>query len=259
MPEHFNHFKTEQTSKHPPKKFDKNAAEKLGKALEGRTKNIPSLEKWATEFWKMREIDGITRKRIEQVLIWYCKNFCNPYVPVALAAKSFRSKFINIELAMGREVYSSSIDPKIKITSEAKLIEERNGHLIWPDVNKKDCNKLKQTEFAVIQGSLDNYYSYLGMLHDLSESEDTPLRLTALMHHIHEVHGDARLFVQHWMLDIHSMAWNWNAWRGNLGNFVWNYNSKRYQGQVELLTSYFCGQPERWNEIKDLLNYESQS
>lgn len=86
----------------------------FAKAIESSRKvNCTSqINSWAQEFRKMISVDKVDPQRLQEVLDWYCSKWReedlnrrggnSDYLPVAFSAKTFRKKFLNIELAMER-------------------------------------------------------------------------------------------------------------------------------------------------------------
>ncbi len=66
------------------------------------TRNAATLDEWAAEFQKL-ESDIGSRKRIARALDWYCNEGCGAlFVPMALNAETFRSKFEQVDAARKR-------------------------------------------------------------------------------------------------------------------------------------------------------------
>src|SRR4051812_42423125 len=84
--------------------FDFECATILADAVRGRTRMAvrSRMTSWADEFAKLRELDGVTQRRIRSALDWYCGHVGERYVPVAFSAQAFRKKFARIELARER-------------------------------------------------------------------------------------------------------------------------------------------------------------
>lgn len=83
--------------------FDK-CAKKLYHSLPHRTKAARKFKPstWAIHFQRLHQVDGIPKKLIKKVLLWYCQNRNEKYVPVCTTAETFRKKFDNLVVAMER-------------------------------------------------------------------------------------------------------------------------------------------------------------
>lgn len=62
-----------------------------------------SIKQWSAQFRDLYLKDKIEKERIKKVLYWYVGHFKEKYVPKAYSARSFRERFVDIELAMKRE------------------------------------------------------------------------------------------------------------------------------------------------------------
>jgi hypothetical protein len=105
-----------------------------------------SIPRGASYFYKLKT-DGINKKRIKKVLLWYIRHMGEPYVPVAYLAKTFYEKFLSIEDAMSRHL---SDNPEISKTAKRiyKAIQDYG-------LDTSDNNLLN-----FIQQSVDNFKEY---------------------------------------------------------------------------------------------------
>ncbi len=100
------------------KSFDKICATKLENLVRARRKLFRKVNKknWILHFKNLRTKSEVKQQRIKKVLLWYIKHFGEKYVPVAYSAKTFCTKFINIEDAMNRGIEEAKKGKKIIYT-----------------------------------------------------------------------------------------------------------------------------------------------
>ena len=108
-------------------------------------------QRWSRPAWaeQFRILDNQIQDRglISRVLHWYVGNIGKPYVPEALAAKSFRMKFSNIKAAMER---TQPIPKVLAISPAIAYHADTLSRLHWP---KGIC----KTDLAMaMQASYDN-------------------------------------------------------------------------------------------------------
>lgn len=259
----FGKFKKTKTE-NPPSKFDKRVSEYLYRELKDKKLLSPRTKKftWPSEVQKLRVIDKIPRRRIKKALQWVCENLKKPYCPLPRSARSFRSKFLQIEEAMHREsiIGPSTLD-NIEVSEQARELEKEMGELIWPDKNHRDCPELKKVELKVIEASLQTHGRFIRKLRKLKtkfKNENNQYLLHAV-EILLEQECDNHFSVYWWMLDTHQMAWEWDEWNGKLENCVFNYNSKRFTRQITEMFMYGFGQLEPWEQVKEHLNNADQT
>ncbi|MBW8042450.1 MAG: hypothetical protein FVQ85_20980 [Planctomycetes bacterium] len=87
-------------------KFDRICCAKLYRALRAKDKIFRKVNKkqWICQFEKLRTSDGVKKKDIKKVLLWYIDHVGEDYMPEAFSAKSFRSKFEQIAAAMKKAI-----------------------------------------------------------------------------------------------------------------------------------------------------------
>lgn len=106
---------------------DERRAKRLRKQLRkaGKLVTAPKLDRWSKEFALLRR--GTTDD-IDRVLEWYVKNIGKPFVPRAYSAKAFRSKFVAIGEAMGRDASTVELS-----ADEQKMFERLTATSDWPN------------------------------------------------------------------------------------------------------------------------------
>ncbi len=83
-------------------KFDEDCSYILVRTIQKmrKTSRRTKINKWISQFEKLRTLDGIERKRIKDVLYWYISHLKDKYIPKIYSADGFRNKFFQIEAAM---------------------------------------------------------------------------------------------------------------------------------------------------------------
>lgn len=202
-------FHTSKNNKTTP--FHRYCAFKLHKAIQAnaRLSRKASMKSWAREFAILDdELDGNT-DRIDNVLTWYVQNIAQPYVPLALAGKSFRMKFAAIEAAMKRDKATA---PDIEVTQQAKDIVKKLKQLRWPKDSEKQLP-------AMVQLSLDNYRSFYSHLRKDTRSASAYLHLRL---------PAPASYVTDFYTQLHAQISTWDQWSGKLSAVEINDRFKRY-------------------------------
>lgn len=88
------------------KSFEERCTIKLKRTLQLKRKLCKKVNKkqWMSRFRNLYKKHDIKKSTIKNVLKWYCKNIGKEFVPLAFSAKTFCSKFPNIEEAMNRVI-----------------------------------------------------------------------------------------------------------------------------------------------------------
>lgn len=198
--------------KTPDKKtslFDNKCASLLYEAVRSKLRLLRpcSLKHWAKAFAKLRkEVDD--KSRVMKVLRWYCLHLGDKYIPVALSGEGFRSKFLQIELAMKRQDGDD-----VQVTPEAsKITKELITRRTWP---KESSKQLPQA----VQVSLDNYTAFREALTRLRTSAKSS-KLVPLANYLTHKLSPPVSFVTQWFLQVHDRIANWDQWNGKLASFA---------------------------------------
>lgn len=109
--------------------FNEECAKYLVSAIQKmrKTSRRTRIGKWISQFGKLRTLDGIKKKRIKNVLIWYVLHLKDKYVPKVYSANGFRNKFFQIEAAMDAENDEEKFDVKVVTTKKGKITK----HIIY--------------------------------------------------------------------------------------------------------------------------------
>ena len=85
--------------------FDEKCAVKLANALIRANKIMRKIDlaKWEMAFAKFRRDTATEKREIKKVLKWYCSHIGGEFIPVAYAARTFCTKFVQIQDEMLRE------------------------------------------------------------------------------------------------------------------------------------------------------------
>jgi hypothetical protein len=112
-------------------------AEQLASIIK-KHKNIQisknQIYSWADDIRKLNSINKIKKDRIESLLVWYNKNYGNPFIPVAESGKSFREKFTRIEDAQKRE---KSPNPSGRSSQIPKIEKHKRSNNYYAEAAKR--------------------------------------------------------------------------------------------------------------------------
>lgn len=223
--------------------WDTTQAQRLAEILasKGKLQRTPRYKNWADQFRKLREVDKADPGHVEMVLGWYADSCGQQYIPQAYSAQSFRTKWPQLADAATRAGSRHAV-----VTGDAYELATRLGGLRWPGQEKKD-------EPQFIQLCLDRYTAYrrrLQSLHNLMP-ECADKRLVGHL----LTHGrDPAEFVLHWVKAVHSVAWSWDGWRGDLLPWAFDVGGQRFRRTARTWCAEYTGQPDRWDRILELLD-----
>jgi len=215
-----------------------------------------SEKKWAGAIAALRLTDGCRKKRIRRVMDFYLKNFRVEYVPLVFSTDGFRRKFLAIENAARRE--QNKPPEKIRVTDTAREIQRACGYLIWP--GKKEA----AAELEFIQLSYDRYTEFVAAIcaaaiqrNAAAELErrgsdtftavvgDLPSLLTYLQMSL----PDPVEYICDWARRVHLMAYEWDAWHGDLLRAAWRRDSKSFVRAMRAAVAAYSGDPADWDRI----------
>lgn len=227
-------------------------AEALAKGLSRRNKILVSYstKRWANEFAKLRDKDGIENETISSVLNWYIENIGEKYIPQAYSAKAFRSKFPRLaeraektkpvvvceevkELARQLQMYHEWPKGTKGDVPEALQICYNNYIIFW-DKLKSNIKKLNKTNFPKTKKSqrdrLRSYYQYL---------------LKAMPNNLK--------FAEQWMMHVNAMICGWDKWQGELKSMAWNGNMTNKRFNAFALSFDWGDTGTNWEYIKRII------
>jgi len=191
-----------------------------------------SLKKWSIHFRRLREVDGIKKIRIKNVLKWYKKNIGKKYTPQAFSAEGFRKKFLQIEAAAEK-----SAPVKVKQTNDGVKVYEN----IW-DYSWENNETLKWC----IEKSLNNYKQFLKEL----RSDFKNKKLTGFTRHLYTTLPPPVNFVENWFKDVT----NWSNFNGRLDNITYTADSPRFTKYGRQVSVEFNGFTKTWDTLMEELN-----
>jgi len=220
-------------------------------------KSRSSVAEWAAQIQKIHTVNKTPRKIIRRVLDFYLANFGRQYIPVAYSGAGFREKFARIRSAMDR------VPPeKIRVTDTAREIQRACGYLIWP--GKKEA----AAELEFIQLSYDRYEMFISNLqlawmsaHKKAELEEarqiaetgsfksTVWEFARLLERIYLTAPDPVEYICDWARHVHLMAYEWDAWHGDLLRAAWRRDSKSFVRAMRAAVAAYSGDPADWDRI----------
>lgn len=208
---------------------------------------------WAAHIAKLRILDAVPEERIAKTVAWYTTHIGDEYVPEAYTAASFRKKYPAIEAAMKRDAGAT-----VEVTPDAEVVAGRLRMLGWP---KGASGRVPQAA----QASLDTYRAWVTGFRRFIDivkegGVDIPpkerKRLERFMAVVWDKIPQSRQFVQGWLTDVHNRVAHWDDWDGDLMKFVFNPNSKRWHATGRGWAEAFCGNPDYWDRMVDIMKRE---
>jgi len=204
----------------------------------------PNLSNWSIQFKILREEVGYERSKA--VMDWFCKNIGNEWLPVACSAKTFRSKFKQIEACMLADPHSVLFD----CSRLAPLIERLLNEGYVFGISSESL------PFA-IRLSYVNARQFITELETLRDKLDQKNYKEGSLAHSHRlVHwltikiGSPMHFVEawfcHWFRSLRS------DWQTPNKPPVFHVMSPMFQAIGSKWTSEYCHEPQRWNELMRL-------
>lgn len=215
--------------KGPPSKLDIMWSKKLRDSI--KIKKTVSIKSWGNQFMILREIEGLHPTRIDKVLNWYVLNIRKEFVPLALSAKCFRTKFEKIEQAMIRD-----LGQRVEVGDEARSIGIKVMRKRWPKVTREQL-------LESIQISLDNFNSF--------KAKIVATRGDRLATHVWAKLGTPSQFLENWYSDVYHSIKNWDAWNGELKRFNFRHDSKLLKLWGRKIAAKFTGSAGRWDQLME--------
>lgn len=158
---------------------------------------------------------------------------------------------------MARGVAASPLE----LTHEVQALQNKLA-LLWP-------KKEKEVEAQFLQLSVNNFNEYVtklkALLAKLREEAERRRRETKvyrssdwanvnLVAHLLNQDYDAIHYVGWYAKEVHTIAWKWPNWRGNLMKWVWTVDCRLFTKHMQDRCASWNGDPDAWNEVKELLN-----
>lgn len=192
--------------------------------------------KWADEFRRLRvSLSGDT-ERLMKVLDWYSARIGDDYVPEALCAAAFRSKFPRIESQMAKQQRDSL---PTKLSPQAQKIAEHLSRYAWP---KGSSDKLP----GCVQLSIDRYAEVCSAF-----EKHVPSKRNRLMHEEFRRNlGGAASFVREWFERVWADVNDWADWSGNLTPWAFGPKHKWFDQWGRDLAGGYTGDEARWESYR---------
>ncbi len=232
-------------NKSKPSLFDKACARQLREAVKKFTRTLPSskLSTDAQSFRLLREQNGISQERLENVLDWFCDHIKNQFVPRAHSGKTFREKFIKIEDAIERMG-----ETPVEVSERAEKIVKRLQEWKWPKGSASQLPTVVQQSVEFEDLFHKRLVKLLNAEPDKSTNSSQGRRRNMFNHILESFHPD---FVFQWFTTVYKQVQNWEAWNGNLTPHRLHHNAEKFrQYGRQLLISR--GIPERqWDKLME--------
>lgn len=181
---------------------DRERALKLAHALNEHRRLIkrPNIEDWAREFSLLTKL--FAGRRIDIVLSWYCANMQWQYAPKVFSARSFVTKFPQLEGSM--QMFRKKNPDQIVISEDAKTIVTQLHPPNWP--------KAARTNLPVaVEYTLQFTKDFISRLRPI-------MRESSFARFVENEVESAFAFTLRYFMDVYErISWNPN-WRGDILN-----------------------------------------
>jgi hypothetical protein len=224
MPEWSNFNSVSSQMKESPSTFDLECAKRLAHVVQASRKVMRKFQtsKWATSFRDLRLIDKVEEKRITKVLDWYCEHMGEDYVPQAFSGEGFRSKWLQLEAGMLRD-----LGPEVEVSLSALEIVKKLNLYKWPKGSEKQLPQF-------VQISMDNYNDFGFAVDDykgrliVTRSE---MKMDELLHFLLKREGllPTKWFIEHWWKQVREQVFNWEEFSGDLKSYIFKPTHKMFQ------------------------------
>lgn len=213
-------------------------ARKLHKAVCDRTcyKKPIKLDAWSKVFAKLDQEVG--QARVDQAIDWYALHVGDEYIPEAFVAKSFRSKFAQIESAMKRQQKKPNLTT-INITPEAKKAAEFINNQRWERGGK---NLL-----PAIQLSIDNFRKFYAKVFSMPVDNG----LSHFRDRLKSEFTGTVQFAVDWFQGVRDRWENWSKWHGDLMKHVFVPEADQFQEWGKSISVDFSDSPAMWNQLME--------
>lgn len=243
----FNESKKKTWTTPGPSDKDYKRTDKLEQVIRSRRKIMRPFKRaaWAKCFMMLRCVDGVPADHIDLILDWYVNHFGEEFVPQVYSAKAFRDKFLALENAMGR-----CVEVVGELSDDAKRIVASLNRKGWPKGSKEQLP-------AVVQSSLAEYVKFKDKLRDVVNDRTKvpiPQPIKRFAHNLLSARlGTAVTFIENWMLAVHKQISEWTAWSGQLKQFRFCPESKRFAQMGREWSTRYTGSGRQWDLLINLL------
>lgn len=206
-----------------------------------KTRTI-SIKSWSHQFDLLLQTESL--QHVRNVLKWFLENIKGQYTPKVYSAKTFRTKFPQLNNCMKRNLQQVQAETT-KVSKEVLKLQKEMG-LIWPmgEVEKK-------LEAMTIQVSFDRMVKFKERLQfrakslsgriDITKAGGNEWLLWKTLHAVIDNIGDPFLFTEGWIRWVHSVAWKWDKWKGHLDKWAFLPQSSRFQELLVLWIRDYSG------------------
>lgn len=223
--------------------FDAVAALQLRKALvqNGKAINGWKRSSWTKEMELLRANLNDDQTRIESVLDWFCEHMSDQYTPVAASAKTFRTKFTQIEAAYIRWVKAN---PQITETEQGQFITDKLMSLQWPKITRQQ-----------LRGAVEvTLKSFKDLAHTLRTVEDSKLK-GFVQYVLGTQLVSTYTLVVNWFTKVFGRIVHWDKWSGQILTVAWdgNLDNKEINQLGASWSSAYSGDTKLWELLKEKL------
>ena len=207
--------------------FDIQCATLLAQAviINNKYTKIPSVKTWARAFRDLRKISKIEESRIKKVLLWYIENINHSRAPAAWCGKTFRDKFLRIEMCM--EISEKKCH-SIAISENARKIVTRISHLHWPSAVANDLPKF-------VQASINNHKEFTQKLNKYLKTKQS--RIAELLRDS----APRDTIIEQWWLKLYPLFKKYP--NTDMSNYIWCATHKIVIAQYDKIIMEYCAKP----------------
>lgn len=199
---------------------------------------VPNLKRdWYPHFEKL--LDDYSEEKIKAAIDWYIHALEKGETQKLWGnAKAFCNSFRLILKQMNSPGF---------LSEDAKTLVERYKKLEWPAGIKKHLP-------YIIQESLDRYSMFICKEKEVYRTFFDYSRLKSLVRYLNDNFlSDPKSFVDGWMARLHDDIKRFPKWFGSVDSLVFDIYGERFTDLVEKWTEQFCGERERWVELRNLI------
>jgi DNA-binding MarR family transcriptional regulator len=204
---------------------------------------------WEKSFRDLNIKDQFKKKRISKVLKWYCENIGKPYIPVAHSAKTFCSKFLQIEAAMKR----GSSPNKVEVNKDLEALSIEDVDPIVKGLYKElssqyDWRRNKEELLPYLNQSFEDYRTWFRKVLAVQKKSDRDFALFI------ERAKEACItfpedFIWRWWCRVGDKLASWKSWEGSLKQFTFSLEHKDFISRGREWAESLDGDTSNWNKL----------
>ncbi len=228
-----------------PSPWDINTAKHLLSILRKKRKLTGpiSMTTWSKQIQLLRKHDGIDEKEIKHILEWLNIHLMDEYVPVIISAKSFRAKFVQLQLARER-----ALPTEAETSPLAKKIVERLSLLHWPKGSKQSLAQHVQTSINEVD-TITRKIKLVLWATDETPSNRTTLKIAKRIY----THLTSHQFVEMWWSSAHNSIKNWSDWSGELRSFGFKWSTDKANKMIGKIIQEYSQDESQLGKLLKLL------